>query len=183
MCVCVCARVCARTSICEKQRPHFDFLLLFCSVMTLNCSRNSLNWNQMQVCDFFSLSQNHLQKIITKMVKLIVTEDVSISCGVKCYKRLKRGFGRDWPDWRWYVIIHSAYGRIIFMFLCRNSWFQAHYTQMDLHVAGIVRPFCHRALGRTHQWTWCQGAGRWCAAWEWPHLLPHSCQQGTENCI
>jgi hypothetical protein len=43
----------------------------------------------------FSLSQNHLQEIITKMVKLIVTEDVNISCGVKCCKRLKRGFGRD----------------------------------------------------------------------------------------
>jgi hypothetical protein len=117
------------------------------------------------------------------MVKVIVTEDVNISCGVKCCKRLKRGFGRNWQDWRWYVIIHSANGGIIFMFLCRNYWFQAHYTQMDLHVAGVVRPFCHRALGCTHQWTWCQGAGSWCTAWEWPHLLPHSCQQGTENCI
>jgi hypothetical protein len=29
------------------------------------------------------------------MVKLIVTEDLNISCGVNCCKRLKRGFGRD----------------------------------------------------------------------------------------
>ena len=87
--------VCARTSVCEKWRPHFDFLLLFCSVMTLNYSRNSLDGNQMQVCDFFPCHKNHLQKVIRKMVKLIVTEDVNMSRGVKCCTGLKRGFGRN----------------------------------------------------------------------------------------
>jgi len=41
----------------------------------------------------FSLAQNRLQKVIRKMVKLKVIEDVNISCGVKCCKGLKRGFG------------------------------------------------------------------------------------------
>jgi hypothetical protein len=76
----------------------------------------------------------------------------------------------------WCVIIWPAYARVIlFLFVCRNSWLQVHYTQIDLHVAGIVCPFWHCALGCSRQRTWCQDAASWCITWKWPHFLPHSC--------
>jgi hypothetical protein len=67
--------------------------------MTSNYCRNSLNGNQVQVCDCFtvtkSFAKNNYNNVKSNRTFVLVTEDVNVSFGVKCHKRPRRGFGRE----------------------------------------------------------------------------------------